>query len=198
VFTVGALTFGIIFCRDSTFPEPAKVMASRGATVLFVPTKNGMSRKGGPELVIDARNCDVARALENGMYVVRADVAGRTADLVSYGSSAIVTPAGVVLGTSRQLEADLVVAEIDVGPRGAARLPKPRSNLDACFGTGSHALDQATLGGLTATNHRSGSAVSRPADIVAAVYSGVRFVHEKAPNRMRLSILSGAPTRYFA
>ena len=119
VFTVGALTFGIIVCRDSTFPEPARIMASRGATALFVPTNCGMPQtRGGPELVIEARNCDVARAIENGVSVIRADVAGRTADLVSYGSSAIVNPDGVVLASARQLEADLIVAEIDVTPRG--------------------------------------------------------------------------------
>jgi predicted amidohydrolase len=121
VFTVGALTFGIVICRDSTFPEPARVMAARGATALFVPTNNGMPpAKGGPELITDARNGDIARATENCVSVIRADVAGRAPDLVSYGSSGIVNHEGTVLGSARPLEADLVVAEIDVAPRGGA------------------------------------------------------------------------------
>lgn len=37
VFTVGALTFGILICRDSTYPKLASVMASLGAAALFVP-----------------------------------------------------------------------------------------------------------------------------------------------------------------
>lgn len=42
VFAVGGLTFGILICNDSNFAEPARAMASRGATALFVPTNNGL------------------------------------------------------------------------------------------------------------------------------------------------------------
>ena len=113
VFTIRGLTFGIVICRDSTFSEPARVMAARGAAVLFVPTNNGLPRtKANPTIVADARNSDIARATETGMFVVRADVAGHTPDLVAYGSSGIVDPDGVVLGTAPPLEAGLVVAEI--------------------------------------------------------------------------------------
>lgn len=119
VFTVGGLTFGIVICRDSTFPEPARTMAARGAAALFVPTNNGMPpSKGGPELVAEARNGDVARAVENGVSVIRADVAGRAGELVSHGSSGIVDHRGVVVRTARPLVADLVVADIQTAPRG--------------------------------------------------------------------------------
>ena len=124
VFTVGALTFGIVICRDSTFPEPARTMASRGAAALFVPTNNGMPpSKGGPELVAEACNGDVARAVENGISVVRADVAGRAGELVSYGSSGIVDHRGVVVRTARPLVAGLVVADIQTAPRGHGEPP---------------------------------------------------------------------------
>lgn len=124
VFAVGALTFGIVICRDSTYPEPARVMASRGATALFVPTNNGMPpAKGGPELLAEARNGDIARAIESGVSVIRADVAGRTPGLVSYGSTGIVDQHGMVLGSAQPLQSDLVVADINVTPREAAALP---------------------------------------------------------------------------
>ncbi|HTE47209.1 MAG TPA: carbon-nitrogen hydrolase family protein [Gemmatimonadaceae bacterium] len=123
VFTVGALTFGVLICRDSTFSEPARVMASRGAAALFVPTNNGMpSRKGGPELVDEARSGDVALAIECGVSVIRADVVGRTRDLVSYGSSGIVDQDGEVLGIARPLESGLVIADISVARRGPPAL----------------------------------------------------------------------------
>src|SRR5204863_1357051 len=85
VFTVGDLTFGIIICNDSNYYEPARIMAAQGATALFVPTNNGLPpAKAGPELVAQARNVDIARAIENRVSVIRADVAGRTESLVSY------------------------------------------------------------------------------------------------------------------
>ena len=42
VFHVGGLTFGIVICNDSNHAEPARIMASQGAAVLFVPTNNGL------------------------------------------------------------------------------------------------------------------------------------------------------------
>jgi predicted amidohydrolase len=115
VFTVGGLTFGILICRDSTFREPARIMAEKGATALFVPTNNGLPpSKGGAGVVDEARHCDVTRAIENGVSVIRADVAGRAGGLMSYGSSAIVDRNGVVLVSASQLESVLIVGDIDV------------------------------------------------------------------------------------
>lgn len=122
VFTVGDLTFGIIICNDSNYYEPARVMASRGAAALFVPTNNGLPpTKAVPELVAEARNCDIARAVENSVWVIRADVAGRTESLVSYGASGIVSPDGMVLQSARPLDPDLVVADIETAPRKRRR-----------------------------------------------------------------------------
>lgn len=127
VFTVGGLTFGIVICRDSNFPEPARAMAAQDATTLFVPTNNGLPpSRTGPGVVTDARNADLARARENGVCVVRADVAGRSAGLVAYGSSAIVRRDGTVLQSARPLEPELIVATIDVTEAdGARRASRP-------------------------------------------------------------------------
>jgi len=48
--------------------------------------------------------------------VIRADVAGRTEGLVSYGSSGIVDPEGRILQSARQLEEDLLVADLKAAP----------------------------------------------------------------------------------
>ena len=69
---------------------------------------------------MDARNVDIARAIENSVSVIRADVAGRTADLVSYGSSSIVNRDGIVLQTAQRLSEDLLVADLDTAPREPA------------------------------------------------------------------------------
>jgi predicted amidohydrolase len=118
VFRVAALTFGIVICNDSNFPELANQMASRGATVLFVPSNNALSPpKGGGEIVAEARRVDVATAIANGMWVIRADVAGQTAELTSHGSSAIVDPKGTVVRTPVALSEDVIAAAIEVTSR---------------------------------------------------------------------------------
>src|ERR1700686_3267273 len=108
VFQIGRLTFGILICNDSNYPEPARIMASQGATALFVPTNNGLPLEKA-DVVGDARDADIARAKENNVWVIRADVAGRTADLVSYGSSGIVDPDGTVIQSAQRLNEDLLV-----------------------------------------------------------------------------------------
>jgi predicted amidohydrolase len=125
VFQVGTLTFGIIICNDSNFREPASDMVTRGAAVLFVPTNNALPpSRDGADLVGRTREADVARATENGLWVVRADVAGRTSTLVSRGSSAIVDPNGLVAGSARELSEDLLMVEIEAGA-GLAMCDRP-------------------------------------------------------------------------
>jgi predicted amidohydrolase len=97
-------------------------MAAQGATALFVPTNNGLPRaRGRAELVAQARSVDIARAVENSMWGIRADVAGRTDELMSYGSSGIVGPNGILVQSARQMSDDLIIAEIETEPRAQHR-----------------------------------------------------------------------------
>jgi predicted amidohydrolase len=113
VFRAGGLTFGIVICNDSNYPEPALLIAAQGATVLFVPTNTALPlAKAGAGLVDRARNVDATAAVENGLWVVRADVAGECGGLISYGSTGIVNAGGAVVTTPRSMSANIIVAEI--------------------------------------------------------------------------------------
>jgi 5-aminopentanamidase len=117
VFQAGTLTFGIAICNDSNYPEIARSMAARGATVLFVPTNNGLPpTRAGTEIADETRRVDVDCAVAKRMWVVRADVAGRTETLISYGSSAIIDANGVIVQAARELSEDLIVVEINSKP----------------------------------------------------------------------------------
>ena len=127
VFQVGELVFGIVICNDSNYLEPARIMAARGATALFVPTNNGLPpEKTYADLPAHARSCDIARAVENSVWVVRADVAGFASGLTSAGSSGIVDRFGVVVRQSAgRMQEELLVADIDTAA------PKRRRGWDA-------------------------------------------------------------------
>jgi 5-aminopentanamidase len=113
VFQIGGLTFGIVICNDSNYPEPARVMASQGATALFIPTNNGLPPEKA-DVAAHTRSVDIALAIANNICIIRADVAGRTDGRVSYGSSEIVDRHGSVLQSARQLTEELIVADLDV------------------------------------------------------------------------------------
>jgi predicted amidohydrolase len=122
VFTVGALTFGILLCRDSVFAEPARRMVARGAAALFVPTNNGLpADRPHARIAAHARRLDVERATAYGVSVIRADVAGAAGGLVSRGSTGIVGPDARVLADATPLEGCLVTADIPLVRR--ARVP---------------------------------------------------------------------------
>jgi predicted amidohydrolase len=118
VFRTGELTFGTVLCNDSNYSEPARLMATQGATVLFVPTNNGLSKKRAcPEVVGDARKADITRAVENRIWVIRADVAGQNGELMSYGSTEIVDPEGNIVRRARTHSIDMLIADIPTSPR---------------------------------------------------------------------------------
>ena len=113
VFTLRCLTFGIVICYDSTFPELARSMAGKGATALFIPTNNGLpANRHSRKLVGETRNSDIACAMNNGMSVIRADVSGANGNLVSFGSSAIVDRNGTVLQAAPPMSEQILVAVI--------------------------------------------------------------------------------------
>jgi 5-aminopentanamidase len=111
IFKVGRLLFGIMICNDSNYPEVTTAMVARGARVIFVPSNNSLPPEKADVLAL-TRAIDIARARDNDVMIVRADVAGRTADRVSLGSSAIVDARGTVLQAAEVLKEDILVAEV--------------------------------------------------------------------------------------
>ena len=111
VFTVDGLTFGILICNDSNFAEAAKIMVSKGASALFIPTNTGLPLDKA-DVVADARHADIALARANDVWILRSDVVGRSGGLVSYGSSCIIEPGGNVLMSAKRSRAGLLIADI--------------------------------------------------------------------------------------
>jgi predicted amidohydrolase len=111
IFTVGSLSFGIMICNDSNYPDLATDMATRGAKVIFLPSNNSLPPEKA-HVVALSRAVDIARASDNEVMIVRADVAGRAVDRVSFGSSAIVDARGTILRTAKALTEDILVAEV--------------------------------------------------------------------------------------
>ena len=113
VFQVDGAGFGILICYDSTFPELAASLASRGARVIFVPTNNALPaskpstehRRRGPGVRRRARDGEPLLGCAGGR-------GGHGGGLRSEGSSAIISPAGKTVSSARALSEDLLVAEI--------------------------------------------------------------------------------------
>ena len=90
--------------------------------MLFVPSNNALPAEKA-DVVTAARAADIARAQENQVTIIRADVAGRTAGLVSYGSTGVVDAEGTVRRAATPLTEDLVVVELAANLVSAHRVP---------------------------------------------------------------------------
>lgn len=111
VFALGDRRFGILICNDTNFPDLASDMVARGARLLLVPSNNGL-RSEIAEVVELTRAVDVETARRCAVPVVRADVAGRTASRVAFGTSAIVGPDGGVIRSGTWFTEELLVADL--------------------------------------------------------------------------------------
>lgn len=125
VFTRGATPFGVMICNDMWYLEPARILAARGAAIIFVPSNSGHLRS--PETAEKLRprseHLPVARAVENTTTVVVADIAGSQGDRCALGGSRIVDPDGVMLAAASISAHELVVADVEpqrrpFNPRG--------------------------------------------------------------------------------
>jgi predicted amidohydrolase len=111
LFTVGSLSFGIMICNDSNYPALASDLSARGAPVIFLPSNNSLPAERA-DVVAQTRAVDIALARDNGVMIVRADVAGRSADRLAFGSSAIIDARGTVLRGGAALREDILVADV--------------------------------------------------------------------------------------
>jgi predicted amidohydrolase len=107
-------------CSGSTFPNARRsragsplVLAARGAALLVVPVHGG--HRPDTELALHARGTNVliARAVENSVPLIAADVAGLQGERVSHGTTTIVDSQGTILAAAPELEEGVVVADVD-------------------------------------------------------------------------------------
>ena len=120
VFTHNGLTFGVIICSDGGFIEPARLLALKGAKVIFAPHFNYIGKEGLIGHFMKVRADHIARAVENSVYFVRGNNVSlgkeeciTKYDGVGYGDSYIVDPHGEILVRSRRHAEDFFFADID-------------------------------------------------------------------------------------
>ncbi len=97
LFQVAGLRFGVNICYDTNFPEAARKVAERGASLIVCPANNMLPRKAAEEWR-DAHNAVRGhRCRETGLWLLSADVTGERDHSVSWGPTAVLNPAGEVV-----------------------------------------------------------------------------------------------------
>ncbi len=111
VFEKDGVKFGVIICSDGGFIEPARILALKGASIIFAPHYNYIKPKSLINHFKLVRSDHIARAVENSVWFVRGNNVnlgkdrGLEYDGIGYGDSYIVDPLGeIVVKSQRNVE----------------------------------------------------------------------------------------------
>lgn len=114
VFEWRGIRFGIQICYDRLFPESSRVLALKGAEIIFMPICYSTYSDPGHRAGI----WDVplrARAYENGVFVVAANRVGQEGLRSHLGRSMVVDATGAIITEAGGEKEELLVAELDLG-----------------------------------------------------------------------------------
>jgi predicted amidohydrolase len=121
VFERGGVKFGVVICSDGGYIEPARILAFKGAKIIFSPHYNYLSKDAVVNHFQKVRADHVARAVENQVYFLRGnnvnlsrDEGIKNGDGVGYGDSYIVDPLGEIIVRSRRFHEDFIFADLDL------------------------------------------------------------------------------------
>ena len=113
VFEWRGIRFGVQICYDRLFPEPSRVLALKGAEIIFMPicysTYSDPAHRAGI--------WDVplrSRAYENGVFVVAANRVGQEGKRSHLGRSMVVDATGAIIQEASSDKEELLVAELDL------------------------------------------------------------------------------------
>lgn len=144
VYDIGKCKVGMIICYDNQFPEPARILALRGADILLMPHAARIQMwDDTPESMAAARKATydtfssnyLMRAKENSCFVVLADQVGRAGYVDTYpsdsplqphhaGTAMMFAPCGKLLKAAQheEIREEMIVCDLE-----ADRLHKERS-----------------------------------------------------------------------
>jgi len=108
VFETKFAPIGIQICWDNFFPEGARILALKGAKILFSPTAAAFASQRKWETVISSN------AIANGVYIFRVNRVGSEERQDFYGRSFCISPEGELLDKPTGMKDSIALIEIDL------------------------------------------------------------------------------------
>ncbi len=119
VFEKNGIKYGIVICADGGYIEPARILALKGAKIIFAPHYNYIKTKCLLGHFMKVRADHTARAVENGIWFMRCNNVnlgpdkGLNCEGIGYGDSYLIDPNGEIIVRSRRHQEYFLTAEID-------------------------------------------------------------------------------------
>lgn len=108
----------VLICYDQWFPEAARIVALKGADIIFYPTAIGWIKGEGMPPEGDWHDAwetvQRGHAISNGVHVAAVNRVGQEGDLIFWGSSFVCDSFGQVLKRASDKDEEVVIVEIDL------------------------------------------------------------------------------------
>lgn len=118
VFNIGGVLLGPLICWDQWFPEAARIVALKGAMIIFYPTAIGWHAHEKESEGADQLDAWVtiqrAHAIANGVFVVAVNRVGVEGTVQFWGNSFVADPFGRLLARAGEAEEGAVVVRCDL------------------------------------------------------------------------------------
>ncbi len=119
VFKTKFAPIGVQTCWDNFFPEGSRILALKGAKIIFSPTAAAFASQKKWETVISSN------ALANGVYIFRVNRVGSEEKQDFYGKSFCISPEGEFLDKPTGMKDSIALIEIDLKNIDKARKEWP-------------------------------------------------------------------------
>jgi agmatine deiminase len=108
----------VLICYDQWFPEAARIVALKGADIIFYPTAIGWIKGEGMPPEGDWHDAwetvQRGHAIANGVHVAAVNRVGQEGDLTFWGSSFVCDSFGQVLKRASDKDEEVLVVEVDL------------------------------------------------------------------------------------
>ena len=108
VFNTKFAPIGVQICWDNFFPEGSRILALKGAKIIFSPTAAAFASQRKWETVISSN------AIANGVYIFRVNRVGSEEKQDFYGRSFCISPEGEFLDKPTGMKDSIALIEIDL------------------------------------------------------------------------------------
>jgi N-carbamoylputrescine amidase len=119
VFKTKFAPIGVQICWDNFFPEGSRILALKGAKILFSPTAAAFASQRKWETVISSN------AIANGVYIFRVNRVGSEEKQDFYGRSFCTSPEGELLDKPTGMKDSIALIDIDLRSIDKARKEWP-------------------------------------------------------------------------
>jgi N-carbamoylputrescine amidase len=119
VFETKFAVIGVQICWDNFFPEGARILALRGAQIIFSPTAAAFASQKRWETAISSN------AISNGVYFFRVNRVGSEEKQDFYGKSFCISPEGELLDEPTGMKEGIALVDIDLKGIDKARKEWP-------------------------------------------------------------------------